>query len=308
MLRALTRWSIDDPVVEPSDSQGCSGAMVWRVREGGRCYFAKLVTSDQQAFMTGLGVAEQLAAAGFGSGTPHRTVDGELTVSIDGGQLAVLAEVPGRPARPDSPTDRAAMGGILAAAHNGLREISVRLPEPKRWPWRPDGGTPSAAEPPPELSRAVKSAIDVAAATGGRLTHGLTHGDPKPLHFRIGDASAPGGLIDWGSVSYGPLLYDLVILRFLLLVGSAIAGRPVVAADFDDVLAGYLPDAPVGEAELAYLPLLNRMYAAFLATLAWSALRAGSGLPSAPAGPAEAALRVACEQLGVGVPLPGERT
>lgn len=280
--------------------------MVWRIRAEGQRYFAKLVTSDEQAFVTGLDVAEQLAAAGFGSGAPRRTVDGELTVSVDGGLLAVLDEVPGRPARPDSPTDRVAMGGVLAAAHNGLRELSVRLPEPKRWPWRLDGGTPPAAELPPELSRAVKSAIDVAAAAGGRLTHGLTHGDPKPLHFRIGDSGAPGGLIDWGSVSYGPLLYDLVILRFLLLVGPAIAGRPVVAPDFDDVLAGYLPDAPVGEAELAYLPLLNRMYAAFLATLAWSALRPGSGLPSAPAGPAEAALRVACEQLDVGISLPSE--
>lgn len=99
------------------------------------------------------------------------------------------------------------------------------------------------------LRPAVRAAIDQlhAAQQGTAFTQGVLHGDPAPEAFLI-DASGQTAIIDWGSVTWGPLMYDVASAR--LYAGNE--------ASFSAVLDGYLDAMPLPAEELAALPTFLR--------------------------------------------------
>src|SRR5205823_4886733 len=71
------------------------------------------------------------------------------------------------------------------------------------------------------------------------LTTGLLHADPGPSSFLV-DASGQVAVIDWGAVTWGPLLYDVASPRICVEDDTA----------FHRFLGGYLRTAPLPEEEL----------------------------------------------------------
>jgi Ser/Thr protein kinase RdoA (MazF antagonist) len=119
------------------------------------------------------------------------------------------------------------------------------------WPWPAAGDEHLAAVP--GLAAAVAEAVAAAraAVTRGRLTLGLLHTDPAPTAFRV-DGLGRVGVIDWGQLVWGPLLYD---------VGSAVVLRRLGDhhGHLDAFLGAYRRAAPVPAAELADLEPFVRL-------------------------------------------------
>ena len=266
LAEPLRRWDFHDPTLELL--RGGWNAMVWRLRSAAGTYIVKLADlADETAFLHGLRVAEALAKIGFASGRPTRTSDGELAVRTDLGVLAVLAEVPGRPADPSSGDDMDHMGRILAAAHRALDEVALELAAGNRWPWGWPAGALSAFDAPPAVVNPVAATLAAAEAAADRLSQGFLHGDPAPDSFRIHQRLTPGGLIDWATVLGGPRLYDLASVWVLA------GGRSEAA--FERFLSSYLRAGLVRREELTLLPTFVRLRWAAHAVYFWSRLARG---------------------------------
>src|SRR5207245_4411064 len=83
-----------------------------------------------------------------------------------------------------------------------------------------------------------------------QLTYGILHGDPRARSFRLDVGTGRLGLVGWGAVAHGPLVYD---------VASAVlrAGGPAEAVE---LLDGYRAAGPVPKDELdAALPTMLRL-------------------------------------------------
>ena len=83
----------------------------------------------------------------------------------------------------------------------------------------------------PELtpeSAAFRSALDVVRSVEslGGLAYGLCHGDPAPEAFLRSEHGV--GLIDWGSVVDGPLLYD--VASAVMYLGGPAYAAPLLQA------------------------------------------------------------------------------
>jgi homoserine kinase type II len=79
------------------------------------------------------------------------------------------------------------------------------------------------------------------------LTTGLLHADPGPNSFLI-ETSGRVAVIDWGAVSWGPLLYDVASPRICLQDDTG----------FGRFLNGYLGTVPLPAEELTALPTFVR--------------------------------------------------
>jgi len=221
----------------------------WQVDVGAERFVAKLVPAPRRtAFEAGLAAAEWLDRAGVAAGSPVRAADGALTVALNGGRLALLRWVPGRPLDRAAPIDQQFWGDGLAAAHRGL----ARFAHPglaKFQRVRPDA---PHLDVEPWVRPAIASAI--AAVTRlcvtDQLTYGVLHGDPAPREFRFDLETGRLGLLGWGSAAAtGPLTYD-VASAVMYAGGLAAAG---------ELLDGYLSTGIIGDDECdAALPTMLR--------------------------------------------------
>lgn len=228
---------------------------LWRVNVGDESLIAKRVPLACRArFEAGLWAAERLEAGGIAAGEPVRAADGALTVPVEGGALALVTWVPGRPLRPDDPIDQQWWGDTLAGVHRVLR----RFVHPGL------AGFPQLREDAPHLSLEpwLRPAIVAAAAAVRRLrvtdqlTYGVLHGEPSPEEFRLDPATGRVGLVDWDRAGTGPLVYDLA-------AAVLFAGGPGPGAD---VVDGYLSAGLVGADECeAALPTMLAFRAAIKA-------------------------------------------
>jgi homoserine kinase type II len=224
----------------------------WYVEVGGERFVAKVVPASRRApFEAGLAAAEHLERASVLAGAPVRTADGALTIAVDGGRLALLRWVPGRPLDRDAPIDQQFWGDGLAAAHRGL----VRFSHPGLVKFQRVRADAPHLDVEPWVRPAVTSAI--AAVTRlcvtDQLTYGVLHGDPAPEEFRLDIDTGRIGLLGWGSGSgsaaTGPLTYDLAS-AVMYAGGTSAAG---------ELLDGYLSTGIIGADECeAALPTMLR--------------------------------------------------
>lgn len=183
-------------------------SLAWMVITGADRYVAKSVHYiERLGFEAGLAAAEHLQAQGFDSGCPIRSIDGQLTLHIAGRSLALLRFVPGRELDRRDGTDQRWWGDRLGAAHLALAGFTH--PGLPAWHWvRPDAAHLGLREwIRPSVLDAVR-ALDKLQVTD-RLTFGTLHGDPYYGAFRLDRETGRIGVIDWGAVVSGPLIYDL---------------------------------------------------------------------------------------------------
>ena len=189
LAESLAREWLRDPALRPLP--GAMNSSAYEVRAGRERYVLKVSSPADEP---GLHAATCLEANGFRAG-------GAARIARRNGRLvALLHFVEGRPL---STTDWEAVGESLGSVHRLLGACAVPSGI-TRWPWTwldtgviGDGALRSAA------TAAIERVLEIAPA----LTHGILHGDPAPEAFH----ATPGdiGLIDWGAVSHGPLLYDV---------------------------------------------------------------------------------------------------
>ncbi|WP_203740877.1 phosphotransferase enzyme family protein [Catellatospora bangladeshensis] len=201
-----TAWHLQPDGCTPLDggTAGSAGSVV----AGGRRYVAALVAAvDRTRFEAGLAAAERLARQGHDAGAPVRAADGALCVPVGDRLLALLEYVPGRPLDGADPVDQQWWGDRLGAAHRALAGFHhAGLPA-----WhglRPDAPHLAvAAWLGPAVARAVHAMTKLQVTD--RLTVGTLHGAPRPAAFRLDPDTGRIGLVSWGSVLSGPLVYDL---------------------------------------------------------------------------------------------------
>lgn len=216
------------------------------VTSGEHRYVAKLVPNGMRGqFEAGLAAAELLTASGIDAGAPVRTIDGGLSFPAGDGVLGLLRFVLGRPLDRDDPVDQQWWGDRLGAAHHIL--LGFTHPGIPAWHWVRPSADYLDVEPwvRPAVANAVEM-LDKLQVTD-RLTFGTLNGDPYYGAFLLDPNLGRIGIIDWGSIVTGPLVYD---------VASAVmyAGGVGRAADF---LQAYAATGAVPQAEIdAALPTL----------------------------------------------------
>jgi Ser/Thr protein kinase RdoA (MazF antagonist) len=208
----------------------------WRIAAAGHELLVTLTPAAAQArLLAGLEVAEHLAHVGFPAGEPVRAADGAFTVPVEGGVLAVIRDVPGRPLDPADPVDQQWWGDLLGSAHRAL--TGFHHPRVPRLGWR-SGETMAEA------------LADVRRLTvTDQLTYGVLHGDPAPDAFRIDPDTGRTGLVEWRAAATGPLVYDL----------AAAVGYAGGIGTATELIDGYLAAGPVSADEVeSALPVLLR--------------------------------------------------
>ena len=131
---ALGAWPYRVESVTPLP--GGWNSATWLVRTAEGRYVAKLVDdADAAGLVSGLRIAEFLAARGLACGAPARTGDNELTIRLPEGTLALLRHEPGASPDLSVPGQARRAGRVLALAHQALRDYPVGSDPRYRWPW-----------------------------------------------------------------------------------------------------------------------------------------------------------------------------
>jgi Ser/Thr protein kinase RdoA (MazF antagonist) len=259
MLRAaLTSWPVPTPLTVRRLLGGVtSDAFLLTV--GGKKYVAKLTYEHQQVVATGLRAAELVAAhSDLATARPLRTTAGELSVMVEcppgkHHPLAVLHHVAGRRLAWRAPAAPHILGRVLGTVHSVLRQEDFDTGGENRLFAYLDDESHEIGEP-RRVRRALKDTVAAVrrfqATTA--VTYGVIYGDG--LDVRIDLSSGRIGLIDWGGISWGPLLLDLAMTARQL--------RPSGPAAVDGFLGAYLERSPLKPTELDGRSLYERLFVA----------------------------------------------
>jgi Ser/Thr protein kinase RdoA (MazF antagonist) len=225
---------------------GGMGSRTWIVDDAGRRWVLKAVAPGLgEQLAGGLAVARRLDAAGVPAGAPEPTGSGELTCTLSGCRLGLLAWVPGDPLTGQDEGQRRLIGATLSQVHQALSGLAV--PATQRFHWV-DPAAPHLSLR-PWLRPAVAAAVADLEHQGPRTwTAGLLHADPAPGAFRLDPATGRCGIIDWSTALHGPLLYDLASAVMYLggpdraaeMTGAYLASGALSRAEAEDGLAPML--------------------------------------------------------------------
>jgi Ser/Thr protein kinase RdoA (MazF antagonist) len=228
---------------------------VWLAVTAQGRYVAKLVDDlDAPGLVSGLQIAEFLAARGLACGVPVRTRDGELTIQLPEGTLALLRHEPGAAPDLSVPGQVRRAGRLLARAHQALRDFPAGSDPRYRWPWEWITRCLDTIAMPEHLSAAARRIWPeiVRTVADHQLSISVIHADPGPDSFLLDGTSTAGGaqdaLIDWTTTLRGPLLYDLAC--FAVITSQA---GPQVARWFTE---GYRAQMPEIAPQLSHLDCL----------------------------------------------------
>jgi Ser/Thr protein kinase RdoA (MazF antagonist) len=266
---ALRAWPYRVDSVAPLG--GGWNSTTWRVSTPGGRFVAKLVDDlDAPGLVSGLRVAEFLAARGLACGAPARTRDGDLTVRLRRGSLALLRFEPGTPPDLSVESQVRRAGQVLARVHGALRDFPADADPRFRWPWEWVADCLDTAAMPPKVRAAARRvwAEIVTAVADRQLSMSVIHADPGPEGFLLTGEDSLDALIDWTTPLYGPLLYNLACFAVL----SRSAG-PQAARWFTE---GYSAAAPEIGQELAWTDHLVK--ARWLANAIYFASRIERGI------------------------------
>jgi Ser/Thr protein kinase RdoA (MazF antagonist) len=202
---ALVRhWKLPEPLDLSDSLQGGVTADVWLVTDSdGNRYVAKFIYDSQARAEAGLRVAEQVEAnSDLTAGAPRRTHAGELTVMLpsvpdEKHPLALLNYVAGTPATlgPEECAD------LLVDVQAAVAKTHVPTTH-NVFDYLGDDSIDIAYAD--QIRPVLHECVDQVLTTEG-LTWGTCYGDgPEAIRTEHGI-----GLVDWGGVLHGPLLWDV---------------------------------------------------------------------------------------------------
>ncbi|GLV53214.1 hypothetical protein KDH_00690 [Dictyobacter sp. S3.2.2.5] len=244
LVSALTAWSLPQPWTLTRIRGGFTGD-VWYVDTNQGRLVAKFAYESREAFEAGLQAAEIVERAGIASGAPLRTIAGEQTIMLEGPPtlfhpLALLHFVPGEPLDVKQPGSAYLTGSLLGRIHTILL----------REQFRPQSGDRIFAYLKEEavevtaqiglsllLQRAVEAVETFEKRT--RVPYGTLYGDS--LQALFDRKTHQVGLIDWGAISWGPLLFDVALATELFSFSQA---------QTDCFLQSYLAEALIESQQL----------------------------------------------------------
>ena len=193
---------------------GGMGSRTWIVDDASRRWVLKAVAPGLGGNLAGgLAVARRLDQSGIPAGAPEPTRTGDLTTSVSGHRLGLLAWVPGEPLTGGDEGERRLIGTTLGRVHRAL--ASKEVPATQRFHWVDPAARHFSLRP--WLRPAVASAVAAMERPGLRTwSTGLLHADPAPGAFRLDRVTGRCGVIDWSTALRGPLLYDLASAAMFL--------------------------------------------------------------------------------------------
>lgn len=255
---ALISWPVPVPITVRRLPGGVTSD-TFLLTAGGAKYVAKLTYEHQHVVATGLRAAELVAAhSDLATARPLRTTDGELCVMVEGPPgkqhpLAVLHHVAGRRLVWRSPVAPRVLGQVLGTVHSVLHQEGFDAGAENGLFAYLDNESHVIAEP-----QRVRPAVKDSVAAVRRfeettaVSYGAKYGDG--LDVRIDPSNGRIGLIDWGAISWGPLLLDLAVAARQL--------RSRGPAAIDGFLGAYLERSPLNPSELDGRGLYERLFVA----------------------------------------------
>ncbi|MEY9862777.1 Ser/Thr protein kinase RdoA (MazF antagonist) [Catenulispora sp. GAS73] len=262
----LRHWPLATPRIGADLTDLGDRALVWRIDTPAGPYVAKLTFDGPEHVEPGLRIAAFLDAAGIPSGAPLPTRDGCWCLSMDGDSgrvwtLAVLRYVPGTPLDLREPEASALAGDLLGRVHRTLMSPEAPMPAGSLLDFYADEAQRLPGSP---LAEALPALLDALAEKP--LPIGTLYGDPAPEILIISagpDTHDVPALIDWGTPSRGPLLFDVVTWHLFVTSGCPPAVRDTAGERF---LAAYRRRAPLADIDFALWPLVADLYYAIQAT------------------------------------------
>jgi Ser/Thr protein kinase RdoA (MazF antagonist) len=246
LTAGLDAWQLGTIASTHRHGHGLNSS-TWMVTADTGIWIVKAVPVTQAAqFNAGLAVAAHLEVAGLRAGAPRVTRMGDLSIAMADAQVAVLPFIAGRAIDPTNPGEQQLWGATLGRAHGILRR-AARPAGVMEWHWVDVMAAHLDVQPwvRPAVSEAVAEVSAVQQCMP--LTTGLLHADAGPTSVLI-DASGQVAIIDWGAVTWGPLVYDVASSRMCLQDD----------AGFGRFLSGYLSMVPLPAEELTALPTFVR--------------------------------------------------
>jgi Ser/Thr protein kinase RdoA (MazF antagonist) len=239
---ALSAWPFRVESVTPL--AGGWNSTTWLAGTAHGVYVAKLVDElGAPGLISGLRVAEFLAARGLACGAPVRTRGGDLAIAVPEGTLALLQHENGNPPDLSVPDQVWRAGQVLARAHQALRDFPPGADPHYRWPWEWVPECLDTIAMPEHVNAAGRRIWPQIVGTVGRyqLSISVIRADPGPDAFLLRGNGADGGaqdaLIDWPTTLRGPLLYDLACCAVMTR-----AADPQVARWFTDGFADQMTE------------------------------------------------------------------
>jgi Ser/Thr protein kinase RdoA (MazF antagonist) len=202
----LALWSNDHELGEELRYSN-RASRAWLATVAGADVVVKLTFDGPPYVEPGLRVAQVVEErTGIATGRPLADVEGRLAVPFPGPpgreySLSVLTYVTGTPVEHFTATTAADAGSLLAVIHRALWSDAPAVPA-RSLEWFADRGA---------TDERVRHALAAIGPTDEGITFGVLYGDPSPELLRQPDGSF--ALIDWGTPSFGPLMYDVATWR-----------------------------------------------------------------------------------------------
>lgn len=248
LLSALqTSWHLPEALIVQRLSGGFTSE-VWKVEAGNQCFVAKYAYQSQEAFEGGLYAAELAEQYGIRSAAPLRTKEGALSTLVEGTHgkhqpLALLRFVAGEPLRLEDSGTAGLYGSLLGRTHRiflkgGGEKVTFDV-----YDFLQAEDTYVTAQP--GLASLIHQTLEATQSyeTRCQVTTGVIWADRVEILSERETGRV--GIIDWGAIERGPLLFD-VALTVLWLFPE---GRRM----HEEFLQAYLAEAPISASELAGL-------------------------------------------------------
>jgi Ser/Thr protein kinase RdoA (MazF antagonist) len=247
LLSALHAWPLPSPRLVRRLPAGFTSE-VWLVEAGGAHFVAKYADQSQEALEAGLFAAELAERHGITSGAPLRTKEGALSLLVTepSGQrhpLALLRFVEGSPLNDAEPGAASLYGQVLGRTHTLLQGLIQQVTlDVYDFLLQEEDYVVSQ----PGLAQLIRRACTAARAFEARraVTSGVIWADR--VEIVLEKETGRVGVIDWGAIERGPLLFDVALtLLWLFPKGNQAS---------EEFLHAYLAAAPITSDELEGLP------------------------------------------------------
>ncbi|MEV0289154.1 hypothetical protein AB0H36_33960 [Kribbella sp. NPDC050820] len=238
-----SHWGLTDPITLKLAPRQGGNSVLFDVRPADSPpLLAKLALTGRVEFEAGLIVAERVnLRSNVQTSAPLRTADGAVSVMAPYGRLvrplAVMQPVHGEPVPMVDDSLARPLARLLAKVHCASKDFDG----PMR---RADDLNLDMGMKFEDEVRPVVSAAFAEVRSLEQVTWGACYNDEPDL-FR--DAEGELGLVDWGSVTFAPLLWDV------LLWADFFSGRCR-----DLFLETYLDEGPITADEMAHSDVLQR--------------------------------------------------